>query len=92
MRNEDRRHGAHGDERDDQIGERPAQAGVQAGVRLVEEQRVAVREQQAPERHPVRLAAGQPGGHGREQLADAEHPGQLVQFRGGSLVARRPAV
>ena len=45
----------------DQVGEVAAQAGVQAGVGLVEEQRVAAGEQQAAERDPVRLAAGQPG-------------------------------
>jgi N-acetylglucosamine kinase-like BadF-type ATPase len=49
-----------------QLGERPAQAGVQARVRLIEQQRVAVREQQPPEGDPVRLATGQPDRHRRQ--------------------------
>ena len=46
----------------DQVGEAAAEAGVEPRVRLVQEQSVAPGQQQAAERDPVLLAAGQPGG------------------------------
>ena len=46
------------DQKANQVGERAAQARVQARVGLVEEQRVAVGKEQAAERHPVCLGVG----------------------------------
>ena len=68
----------------DERGERAAQGRVERSERLVEQERVAVREQQPAERHPVPLAAGQPGRHRRQQPVDAERGGDL-----GQLDARR---
>ena len=85
MGDEDRRHRPLRGKILHQRGEGAAQGGVERRERLVEQQRVAVREQQAAERHPVPLAAGQPGGHRREQPVDPERGGDL-----GQLDARRP--
>ncbi len=57
VRYQHRRHLPCGDELADQAGEQPPKAGIQPGVGLIEQQRVAVREQQPPECDPVRLAA-----------------------------------
>ncbi len=65
----------------DQVRQRAAQAGVQAGERLVEQQGVAGRKQQAAERHSVPLSARQPGRHGAQQPAQAQHAGHLGQLR-----------
>lgn len=51
------------DQRDHQLSQVAAEAGVQAGVGLVEQQRVAASQQQPPERDPVRLPARQSGWH-----------------------------
>ena len=66
-------HGRHlpdGDQVPHQLGQVTAQARVQPGVRLVEEQRVTAAGQQPPERDPVRLPAGQPG------RVVVQHPGE----------------
>ena len=84
MGDEDGRHGPLRGEIFDERGERAAQGGVERSERLVEQERVAVREQQPAEGHPVPLAAGQPGRHRREQPFDAERRGDL-----GQLDARR---
>ena len=86
MRDEDGRHGPLRGKIFHERGERAAQGGVERRERLVEQERVAVREQQPAEGHPVPLAAGQPGRHRRQQPFEAERGGDL-----GQLGARRPA-
>ena len=80
VRDQHGRHVARDHQRDHQVSQGAAQVRVQAGVGLVEEQRVAAGEQQAAESDSVRLPSGQPGRHHRQQLADPEHPGQLGQL------------
>ena len=80
-------HRTRGHQPGDQVGQPAAQAGVQAGERLVEQQGVAGREQQAAERHPVPLPAREPGRHGVQQPAQAQHAGHLGQLR---LAGRGP--
>jgi len=50
-----------------------------------------MRQQQPPQRHPVRLPAGQPGGHGCQQAADPQQLGQPGQFAAAALGRRRVA-
>ena len=87
MGDEERRHRALRDEVLDERGERAAQGGVEGRERLIEQQRVAVREQQPAEGHPVPLAAGQPGRHGGQQPLDAELPGDRGELGGGPVAA-----
>jgi hypothetical protein len=73
---QDRRHGLLRHQGAHQGGQAPPQAGVQPGEGLVEQQGVAAGEQQAAQRDPVGLAAGQPRGHRGQQPSDAQRFGQ----------------
>ncbi len=89
VRHQDGRHLPLVDQPDHQVGEHPPQGGVQPAVGLIQQQRLAVREQQPPESHPVRLPAGQPRGHRRQQSPDPQRVGKLSQL-GAAAVRRRP--
>ena len=76
------------DQGPDQVGEAAAEAGVESRVRLVQEQSVAPGQQQAAERDPVLLAAGQPGRHRVEQALDAQPGGQRADLRAVAVGTR----
>ena len=70
-----RRHPPGGDQVRHQLGQVTAEARVQPGVGLVEEQGVTAAGQQPPERHPVSLPAGQPGRPVLQQPGETQPPG-----------------
>ncbi len=72
-----------------QVRQYPPQPGVQAGVGLVEQQRLAPGEQQAAQRGPVGLPAGQRRGPGGQQPVDAQRRRRPARCGPGPASARR---
>src|SRR5215470_13819015 len=70
---------------------RDAQLRVQVGQRLVHEEGARLPDDRPAHRHPLPLPAGQRGGLALEVLADAQHPGHLVDPP-GDLRLRRLAL